>query len=217
MLALRRAGRAEAAVRQTLYRMVRDGELEASRAGRAKLYAPTEYAKAEIAVGTRRILAPEPWQWDGQWTLIVLRPSGRVRDRVTQARIESLLKVEDCAPLGALARRYNTVLQRLQRLTRELDRRDCSDEDAFLLRFAVVFAYRSVAWDDPELPARVLPPDWPGAAARAAAAALYRRLLPGATRQGDALLRATGQRCDTGQGNERLAGASGAARPHRAR
>jgi phenylacetic acid degradation operon negative regulatory protein len=62
---------------------------------------------------------------------------------------------------------------------------------AFAARFAIVLAYLRAAWSDPELPASLLPPDWPGPPARALAAKLYRALLPGALAHGDALARAT--------------------------
>ena len=50
--------------------------------------------------------------------------------------------------------------------------------DALPLRLLLVHEYRRVALRDPDLPPALLPPGWPGAEARALAAALYRRLLP---------------------------------------
>jgi phenylacetic acid degradation operon negative regulatory protein len=60
--------------------------------------------------------------------------------------------------------------------------------EAFAARFAVVLRYLRAAWPDPELPSPLLPDGWPGYEARALAADLYRRLLPGALAFGDALL-----------------------------
>jgi phenylacetic acid degradation operon negative regulatory protein len=57
----------------------------------------------------------------------------------------------------------------------------------FALRFAVVLSFLEVAWKDPELPATMLPPRWPGAKARTLAQRLYERFLPGALAFGDAL------------------------------
>jgi phenylacetic acid degradation operon negative regulatory protein len=86
-----------------------------------------------------------------------------------------------------LAQRYRGVLARLQEVGTALDA-GVSDRDAFLLRFALVFAYLGVAWDDPDLPPGVLPDDWPGPDARRLAARLYQRLVTPATRHADALL-----------------------------
>lgn len=62
-----------------------------------------------------------------------------------------------------------------------------SPQAAFAARFAVVLAYLRAAWPDPELPAMLLPQDWPGNEARRLAASLYRALLPGALAHGDAI------------------------------
>ena len=53
-------------------------------------------------------------------------------------------------------------------------------EEALPLRLLLVHEWRRVALRDPALPPALLPPGWPGGAARALAAALYRRLLPAA-------------------------------------
>lgn len=90
----------------------------------------------------------------------------------------------------ALNQRYRRVRIRLEELARALDRR-VSDRDAFLLRFALVFDFLGVAWDDPDLPPAVLPADWQGHAARELAASLYRRLVEPATRYSDRLLDGT--------------------------
>lgn len=87
----------------------------------------------------------------------------------------------------ALAKRYRATLARLQRVEPAVAE-GLTDRDAFLLRFAVVLDYLQVAWDDPDLPRALLPDDWPGVAARAMAASLYRSLLPGATRRALTLL-----------------------------
>ncbi|MBX3174906.1 MAG: hypothetical protein KF709_10875 [Gemmatimonadaceae bacterium] len=88
--------------------------------------------------------------------------------------------------VGELGRRYAKVEAQLQRLERTAARR-IDDADAFRWRFAVVFGFLGVAWDDPNVPGELLPPDWPGERARDLAARLYRKLLPGAVRYGDAI------------------------------
>jgi phenylacetic acid degradation operon negative regulatory protein len=86
-----------------------------------------------------------------------------------------------------LAQRFRRTMATLMQLETQM-RRGISDRDAFLMRFAVVFEYLGVAWDDPDLPAQLLPADWPGDRARRLAARLYKRLLPGATRHAEAVL-----------------------------
>ena len=63
-----------------------------------------------------------------------------------------------------------------------------SPEEAFAARFALVFSYLEIAWNDPELPSALLPGRWPGGRARRLARGLYGRLQPGALRYGRALL-----------------------------
>ena len=89
--------------------------------------------------------------------------------------------------LDTLAGRYRGFLARFRPLERASRR--ISLEAAFLLRFAVVFDYLETAWDDPDLPAQLLPAGWPGSRARRLAGTLYRSLLPSALEFGDALLR----------------------------
>jgi len=86
-----------------------------------------------------------------------------------------------------LARRYERTLAHLREVERALDA-GVSDSEAFLLRFAVVFDYLGVAWDDPDLPSEVLPSGWPGAEARRLTAHLYERLAPAARRYANLLL-----------------------------
>ena len=233
--ALRTAGRDEAAIRQTLYRMEREGELTTRRSGRRKFYAPSAYAQAEIEAGTAKIFQRPVRTWDRRWTMV--RVGLRTPALAThRERVIALLAVEGFAQMEAnlfvhpwpaaerlydalpararadvvivrgelqspesqpslvarwqvdrLAKRYERSVRWLE----ALDERTSSgvrDREAFLMRFAVVFEHLGVAWDDPDLPAELLPADWPGDRARRLAARLYDRLLPGATRYADALL-----------------------------
>lgn len=235
--ALAEVGCDEAAVRQTLYRMERSGELIGRRDGREKFYAPTRYARAEIEAGTEKIFrCPEPW--DGRWTVVHAR--FEKDERIHRDRLNALLETEGFAtvapgmhvhprPLGgriltavdrsvrdrvlvirgdregeepeerfivlhwdlpALAGRYRKALAALDRLTDGAE--SCSDGEAFRRRFEVVMRFLSVAWDDPDLPPRLLPKPWPGTEARERAAELYRRFLPGAVRFGDSVLERIG-------------------------
>lgn len=60
--------------------------------------------------------------------------------------------------------------------------RALTDLDALAARVLLVHAFRRVVLHDPLLPAAVLPDDWPGAAARALCADVYRRVLPASER-----------------------------------
>jgi len=232
--ALAEVGCDEPAVRQTLYRMERSGELLSRREGREKLYRVTGYAQGEITAGTGKIFDP-PAPWDGHWTLLHAR--FEKAERMHRERLQVLLQVEGFANLGpglyihprprgervlaavdpavrervialrgervgeepdtrfiarhwdlpALACRYRDALGELDRIARETGRR-CAEVEAFRRRFEVVLRFLRVAWDDPDLPADLLPPDWAGTAARERAEELYRRFLPGALRFGDRVL-----------------------------
>ena len=61
-----------------------------------------------------------------------------------------------------------------------------SDQDSFIARILLIHAWRRIVLRDPVLPADLLPPDWPGTAARALCAELYQRLLPASERWLDA-------------------------------
>lgn len=236
--ALSELGRDVAVVRQTLYRMERDGELEARKIGRVKFYRETGYSHAEIDAGLSRIFSPPPGEWDGQWTIVRLSLPA-ASQRVSRERAVALLAVLGFGLVGddvyihprdtgeelidaltasarphvivirgvlangaatpamvatwrvpELARRYRRALARLRELERGIAK-GVSDRDAFRYRFAVVFDFLGVAWDDPQLPLEVLPADWQGDAARELAARLYTRLVGPATRHAQQILHAT--------------------------
>lgn len=73
---------------------------------------------------------------------------------------------------GAFLRRYGGLSDHLAAGERLLG------ADAMAARLMLVHDYRMVLLRDPRLPARALPRDWPGAAARTLFADLYRRLSP---------------------------------------
>ena len=221
--ALGRVGHDPAAVRQTLWRMERSGELAGRSEGRQRFYRFTPLARAEARLGLARIMDPLPRGWDGHWTVVHLRFAARhrtQRERVVAAlhaggfrsampgvlihprgaigEIESIaaevgyehLMVfrgrraagpDDGAfaralwDLDGLERRYRAFL-----LTWRADmrRRHWRNEEAFAARFALVFSYLDIAWNDPELPSTLLPARWPGGRARNLARQLYRRLQP---------------------------------------
>lgn len=95
--ALAEVGCGEEAVRQTLWRMERSGELSARREGREKIYAPTGWAAGEIAAGTEKIFA-ELESWDGAWTLLHARFEGD--ERIHRDRLQEFLRVEGFATVA---------------------------------------------------------------------------------------------------------------------
>lgn len=88
--------------------------------------------------------------------------------------------------LDQIEARYEAFTARYTSLIRSAA--SLPQESAFVLRFAVVFDYLEVAWQDPDLAPSLLPAKWAGTRARRLARELYRRLLPGALAFGDSLL-----------------------------
>ena len=88
--------------------------------------------------------------------------------------------------LDDLAERYRQFEVRYRPLAHRENR--FTAVESFQVRFAVVFDYLEVAWSDPDLPASLLPREWPGGAARRLARDLYRQLLPAAVGFADTLL-----------------------------
>ncbi len=231
--ALAPLGRTPTAVRQTLYRMERAGELAAERAGRAKLYRLTPLSRAAVSAGHDKLFAaPEP-DWDGKWTWVHSQFGAlgrRLRDRVRDG-LESegfaalapglyvhprdrasrvLAAFERSAPArsrhalvavrGALAgggddaafvRRLWDVRELDRRYARWLARAGAIDgrsrrpELAFAARLVLAVSFLEIAWDDPDLPAELLPDGWRGETARRVCVDIYERLLPGTLAWGD--------------------------------
>lgn len=83
--------------------------------------------------------------------------------------------------MDLLAKGYTGFLAQYQPLLAELRARRSSRLDgqsAFLARTLMIHDFRRLLLRDPELPAVLLPKDWPGQRARDLCGDLYRRLLP---------------------------------------
>src|SRR5262245_50128777 len=91
-------GHRGAAVRQTLFRLERDGALHSERRGRHKLYRLSAFGKASVDAGTEKLFAPPPGSWDGKWTLCIA--SFGERQRAVRDRVRDLLEVEGFAQLA---------------------------------------------------------------------------------------------------------------------
>ena len=92
--------------------------------------------------------------------------------------------------LDSIETGYRDFLDRFEPVLRR--QRVPSPRRAFGLRVACVLAYLGTAWDDPDLPAELLPRRWPGPRAQETASRLYEKLLPGTLQFGDDLMRKIG-------------------------
>ncbi len=82
-------------------------------------------------------------------------------------------------PLDRMAEAYLKFMKAFAPLNAHLGRRaKLSDAEAFTARILLIHHYRRVVLRDPLLPAALLPKTWPGKAARALCADIYRALLP---------------------------------------
>ena len=101
--------------------------------------------------------------------------------------------VAQCWDLGAVADRYQAFLDHYERIARRgaaaKRRGSLSDRDAFVTRFALTHDFRRFPFIDPDLPAALLPPRWPGVRARRLFATLNALLRRGAFRFFDAIAR----------------------------
>jgi phenylacetic acid degradation operon negative regulatory protein len=91
-------GHGAAAVRQSLFRMERDGELRTERRGRHKLYRLSPFGQASVDAGSEKLQGPAPGRWDGRWTVCVA--AFEDRHRALRDRLRDLLEVEGFAPLA---------------------------------------------------------------------------------------------------------------------
>lgn len=232
-------GFSESAVRQGLFRMVRDGAMEARREGRAKWYRLSRYGVAETGIGADKIHCAPAEGWDGLWTFVHYRFT--TEERAQRDKVHGMLELEGFAALApgvyihprdkasamttavaeagldqrfvafrgervggdsdaelvrrlwdltALEAGYRRFLGDFEPLLRR--KRVPAPRRAFGLRVACVLAYLGTAWDDPDLPAELLPANWPAARARETASTLYGTLLPGTLAFGDEIMRQIG-------------------------
>jgi phenylacetic acid degradation operon negative regulatory protein len=108
-------------------------------------------------------------------------------DRIHVFRGERIAGLDDRGLVAALwepgeiVRRYRAFIARFLPAAGAPARR-WTDRLAFATRFAVMFEFFRISWDDPGLPLSLVPPDWPGEEARALAWRLTRILAPMARR-----------------------------------
>lgn len=203
---LAEAGVAETRVRTALSRLTAAGRLEGVKVGRRSYYRLTPPAAAEFAAAGRLIFAPaEPAPLRG-WRLVVL-PEPDAEAAAVLARLRFGLATPQLAllpdrgaplpplpgcgfaaatgddigplaaaawPLAELAARMRAFVEGFAPLATE----GLAPAAALGLRLLLVHVFREIALRDPLLPPELLPADWPGPAARALFARLYRALSP---------------------------------------
>ena len=96
--ALTDLGHSPNAIRQTLFRLTKQGELEARKAGRQKFYSSSNYMQKEISVGLEKIFMPPSQDWDGLWTMVQYTFEGDERN--DRERIRSILSLIGFSALG---------------------------------------------------------------------------------------------------------------------
>ncbi len=82
--------------------------------------------------------------------------------------------VSECWDLKRVADHYNGFLRKFQPLERLLHER-ISPANAFVVQTLLIHSFRRVVLHDPQLPAVLLPEDWPGHAAYELCRAIYRK------------------------------------------
>ncbi len=144
--------------------------------------ADRERVRAGMTAAGFGLLAPDTW----------IAPGGHPPATVP-GRVLTLDLSGDAETARALAARVWPLERMAAAYTRFVDAftpvrdtlaagRAVQDLDALAARVLLVHEFRRIVLRDPLLPAAILPPAWPGAAARALCADLYTRVLPASER-----------------------------------
>jgi phenylacetic acid degradation operon negative regulatory protein len=217
----------ERLVRTSVFRLAREGWLEATPVGRRSLYRLTRDGARRFELAYRRIYTLPVERWDDTWELLVagdarngkrrrlgdeLRWEGfgaiapgvwarptreqsatprivaalglsgevlvvRARDEATagaQTLAAAVPRLLDLSSVAAdyrrFLRRFGTVIDRFRRAGDD----GHHPEQSFVVRTLLIHEYRRVLLRDPQLPAALLPLDWPGPAAFALCRDFYR-------------------------------------------
>lgn len=96
---------------------------------------------------------------------------------------DATLLAGEAFQLQAVAEGYRRFVEAFSRLEAALGRGEAlADLDRLIARILLIHEFRRLVLRDPLLPDALLPADWPGHAARALAARIYRRLVEGSER-----------------------------------
>lgn len=202
LMLMQRLGAPGGVVRTAVSRLAKEGLIEGRRVGRRSAYALTAHSLAEFRAAIPPIYRGASPSWDGQLRL-AFPEQGADRSTLEQAGFALLapgvlvsphpgppctpwLQTSGPAdtmrrlaarawPIGKLGEAYSrfcAVFAPLQPLP------VIAPIDALAARIVLIHAWRRIALRDPHLPAALLPPDWPGAKARALCVALYALFAP---------------------------------------
>src|SRR6266480_2468237 len=104
--------------------------------------------------------------------------AGAIRLEVSAEDDSGRRLLRDSWPLDRTADAYLKFMKTFEPLRGWIGRRErLTDADAFTARILLIHHYRRVVLRDPLLPTALLPPDWPGRAARQLCGEIYRGLL----------------------------------------
>jgi len=196
----------ESLVRTAMSRLVSAGQLVGERSGRRSYYRLTDRAQVDFAAAARLLFDPpadpERWVFIANTDTRTDVPHGFVPvsadllmgpDRPGQVPSEGIVfradVVRGAASLSGFVARYwdlerhaaayLRVTERFAPLADALARgATLPGPETLLARLRLVDDFRAAVLHDPGLPAAALPSDWPGTAARALFAQLYRALSP---------------------------------------
>lgn len=197
-------------VRTAMSRLTEEGWLLRNRVGRLSFYRLGPRGDTSFAAAAARIYAAAPPPWDGAFRLLLSpRPAAEealdargfaslppfriglcgteadlpadaplllARPRSMAEAREFAARAWPLAPLGVLYARFLHAFAPLHAAAAA----EIPAAEALPLRLLLVHEWRRAVLRDPGLPEALLPPDWPGRAARSLTIALYRRLSPGA-------------------------------------
>ena len=105
--------------------------------------------------------------------------AGAIRLEVSAEDESGRRLLSESWPLERTADAYKKFMKTFEPLHSSIERGEqLVDADAFTARILLIHHYRRVVLRDPLLPSVLLPPDWPGGAARTLCGEIYRALLP---------------------------------------
>ena len=134
---------------------------------------PRERLREVLMVNGFGLLAPGVYVHPRDRVGLVRSVAHELRLDAEVAVIHGSGDVPNLWDLDGVAKRYHAFLRRFTPLRNAR----VTPEQAFGLRFGLMFEYFRTTWLDPDLPHELLPAHWPGEDARALAAELYQKWL----------------------------------------
>ncbi len=194
------------ALRTALSRLVTDGWTERRRVGRNSSYCLAEKGRNTFAAAAQLIYAGSPPVWDGRFRL-VLNPSDRaglsaqgwgqaspglwiapgpIAPPAEAITLDAAVDLEAARLLAAQAWPLDRLAASFSRFNAAFAGlptwHGVDPLEGMIARTLLIHEYRRIVLHGLSLPAAILPPDWPGNAARSLCQAAYATMLPGAER-----------------------------------